>query len=331
MLNFSSILELFRAFPDEQSCINYLEKLRWKNGVVSPFDSLSKVYKCSNNKYRCKNTGKYFNVRTKTIFEGSKITLQNWFVAIYLYTSHKRGISSYQLAKDLAITQKSAWFVLQRLRYATEHEAFLKEFEGIIQCDETFIGGKNKNRHADKKVPQSQGRSFKDKVPVLGILEKEESYIVERPHKIIPNKTVFEKIVTKETNVKTITVTDTKAKTIQPLLHQHIKYGSHIMTDEWHAYKGIDKYFNHTFVDHAKKQYVDEDTTTNAIECFWSHLKRSITGVYYFTSKKHLQLYLNEMTFRYNTKQMKTDRRFDLFLENTQQKRLTWQSLTLKE
>lgn len=307
MLKFSSILELFRAFPDEQSCINYLEQLRWKNGVVSPFDSLSKVYKCSNNKYRCKNTGKYFNVRTKTIFEGSKITLQNWFVAIYLYTSHKRGISSYQLAKDLAITQKSAWFVLQRLRYATEHEAFLKEFKGIIQCDETFIGGKNKNRHKDKKVPHSQGRSFKDKVPVFGAIEKTTGF------------------------VKAIAVTDTKAKTIQPLLHQHIKYGSRVMTDEWHAYKGIDKYFNHTFVDHAKKQYVDEDTTTNAIECFWSHLKRSIIGVYYFTSKKHLQLYLNEMTFRYNTKQMKTDRRFDLFLENTQQKRLTWQSLTLKE
>jgi len=304
MLNFSSILELIRTFSDEQSCIDYLTQLRWKNGVVSPFDSLSKVYKCKDNKYKCKNTGKYFNVRTKTIFEGSKISLQNWFVAIYLYTSHKRGISSYQLAKDLAITQKSAWFILQRLRYATEHEAFVKEFEGIVQCDETFVGGKNKNRHKDKKVANSQGRSFKDKVPVFGAVETSTGF------------------------VKAIAVTDTKAKTIQPLLHQHIKHGSHVMTDEWHAYKGISKYFNHTFVDHGKKQYAEEGTTTNAIECFWSHLKRSIIGVYYITSKKHLQLYLNEMTFRYNTKQMRTDRRFDLFLEKTQQKRLTWQSLT---
>lgn len=304
MLNFPSILELIRTFSDEQSCIDYLTQLRWKNGVVSPFDSLSKVYKCKDNRYKCKNTGKYFNVRTKTIFEGSKISLQNWFIAIFLYTSHKRGISSYQLAKDLAITQKSAWFILQRLRYATEHEAFVKEFEGIVQCDETFVGGKNKNRHKDKKVANSQGRSFKDKVPVFGVVETSTGF------------------------VKAIAVTDTKAKTIQPLLHQHIKHGSHVMTDEWTAYKGIGKYFNHTFVDHGKKQYADEGTTTNAIECFWSHLKRSIIGVYYITSKKHLQLYLNEMTFRYNTKQMRTDRRFDLFLEKTQQKRLTWQSLT---
>jgi transposase-like protein len=304
MLNFSSILELIRTFSDEQSCIDYLEQLRWKNGVVSPFDSLSKVYKCKGDKYKCKNTGKYFTVRTKTIFEGSKISLQNWFIAIYLYTSHKRGISSYQLAKDLAITQKSAWFILQRLRYATEHEAFVKEFEGIVQCDETFVGGKNKNRHKDKKVANSQGRSFKDKVPVFGAVEESTGF------------------------VKAIVVADTKAKTIQPLLHKHIKQGSHVMTDEWTAYKGIGKYFNHTYVDHGKKQYADEETTTNAIECFWSHLKRSIIGVYYKTSKKHLQLYLNEMTFRYNTKQMQTDRRFDLFLEKTQQKRLTWQSLT---
>lgn len=304
MLKFSSILELIRAFPDEQSCIDYLTQLRWKNGVVSPFDSLSKVYKCKNNKYKCKNTGKYFNVRTKTIFEGSKISLRNWFMAIYLYTSHKRGISSYQLANDLNVTQKSAWFILQRLRYATEHEAFVKEFEGIVQCDETFVGGKNKNRHKDKKVANSQGRSFKDKVPVFGAIETSTGF------------------------VKAIAVTDTKAKTIQPLLHQHIKHGSHVMTDEWHAYKGISKYFNHTFVDHGKKQYADEGTTTNAIECFWSHLKRSIIGVYYITNKKHLQLYLNEMTFRYNTKELRTDKRFEMYLEKTQQKRLTWQSLT---
>ncbi|MCL1668978.1 IS1595 family transposase [Elizabethkingia ursingii] len=307
MLNFKSILDLIRAFPDEQTCINYLEQLRWKDGVVSPFDSTSKVYKCKDNKYRCKNTGKYFNVRTNTIFEGSKISLQNWFMAIYLYTSHKRGISSYQLGRDLDVTQKTAWFILQRLRYATEHEAFIKEFEGVVQCDETFVGGKNKNRHKDKKVPHSQGRSFKDKVPVFGAIEQSTGF------------------------VKAIAVTDTKAKTIQPLLHEHIKHGSHVMTDEWHAYKGIGKYFNHTFVDHAKKQYVDEGTTTNAMECFWSHLKRSIIGVYYATSKKHLQLYLNEMTFRYNTKQMRTDRRFDMFLEKTEEKRLTWQSLTTKE
>lgn len=307
MLKFSSILDLIRAFPNEQSCIDYLTQLRWKNGVVSPFDTTSKVYVCKDNRYKCKNTGKYFNARTNTIFEGSKISLQNWFIAIYLYTSHKRGISSYQLARDLAVTQKTAWFILQRLRYATEHEAFQKAFEGIVQCDETFVGGKNKNRHKDKKVPQSQGRSFKDKVPVFGAIEESTGW------------------------VKAIVVSDTKGQTIKPLLYQHIKQDSHVMTDEWTAYKNIGNYFHtHTYVDHAKKQYADEGTTTNAIECFWSHLKRSIIGVYYKTSKRHLQLYLNEMTFRYNTKELRTDKRFEMYLEKTQQKRLTWQSLTAK-
>lgn len=308
MLKFNSILDLIKAFADEQSCINYLEKLRWESGVISPFDAASKVYKCKGNKYRCKNTGKYFNVRTKTIFEGSKISLQNWFIGIYLYTSHKRGISSYQLAKDLNITQKSAWFMLSRLRYATEHESFVREFEGEVQADETFVGGKNKNRHWDKKVKNSQGRSFKDKVPVFGLVEKSTGM------------------------VKAITLTDTKAQTIQPLLLEHVKRGSHLMTDEWWAYKDSYKNFTHTFTDHRRKEYVGEDgTTTNAVECFWSHLKRSIIGVYYVVSKRHLQLYCNEAVFRYNTRKLNTDTRFEMFLKTIEEKRLTWQALTIKE
>ncbi|MFC4687166.1 IS1595 family transposase [Epilithonimonas pallida] len=303
MLKFSSILDLIRAFPTEESCIKYLENLRWKNGVVSPFDSTSQVYSCKNNRYKCKNTGKYFTVKTRTIFEGSKVSFQTWFIAIYLYTSHKRGISSYQLARDLAVTQKTAYFILQRLRHATEHESFSRQFEGIVQCDETFVGGKNRNRHADKKVKNSQGRSFKKKTPVFGAVEKSTGF------------------------VKAIVIEDTKAQTIQPLLKQHIKSGSHVMTDEWHAYKNIQGYYKHTFVDHGRKQYANQDTTTNAIECYWSHLKRSIIGVYYKTSRKHLQLYVNESTFRYNTKQMKTAQRFDLFLQTTENKRLTWQNL----
>ncbi|MDD3080252.1 MAG: hypothetical protein PHH37_14290 [Paludibacter sp.] len=114
--NFSSIIDLLKAFPDEQTCINHLEEIRWNNHVVSPFDPSSKVYKCKGNKYRCKNTGKYFNVRTNTLFDNTKVELRKWFLAIYILSSHKNGISSLQLSRDLDITQKTAWFMLQRIR-----------------------------------------------------------------------------------------------------------------------------------------------------------------------------------------------------------------------
>ena len=121
---FKSILDLIKAFPDEQSCIEHIERLRWNGSVVSPFDSESKVYKCAGNKYKCKSTGKYFNVKVGTIFENTNIPLQKWFLALYVFSSHKKGISSHQLAKDIDVTQKSAWFMLHRLRYAFDHPNF---------------------------------------------------------------------------------------------------------------------------------------------------------------------------------------------------------------
>lgn len=169
--NIKSVLDLINTFKSEQNCIDYLEQIRWNGIVVSPFDEKSKVYKCKENKYRCKNTGKYFNVKTNTMFDNTKIELQKWFLAIWIVTSHKKGISSLQLSKDLNITQKSAWFMLQRIRKCFKIENNNK-LSGVVECDETFYGGKNINRHKDKKVKRCQGRSFKDKVPILGLLER---------------------------------------------------------------------------------------------------------------------------------------------------------------
>lgn len=121
---FSSIIDLISKFPTEQHCIDHLEAIRWSGGIESPFSPASKVYKCAGNKYKCKESGKYFNVRTGTIFEDTKLPLQKWFMALYIFSSHKKGISSHQLSKDLDITQKSAWFVLHRLRYAFDHPVF---------------------------------------------------------------------------------------------------------------------------------------------------------------------------------------------------------------
>ncbi|MRN00326.1 IS1595 family transposase [Riemerella anatipestifer] len=318
-LNIKSVLELIQTFSSEEVCIRYLETLRWGNVPVSPFDETSKVYKCKNNQYRCKNTGKYFNVKTDTMFENSKIKLQKWFLAIWLVTSHKRGISSVQLAKDIGVTQKTAWFMLHRIRacFGIEND---NELEGIVEADETFIGGKNKNRHKDKKVQHSQGRSFKDKVPVMGILERGEYEIVERPHKVIPNKTIKEKVVYRISKINAYVVDDTKRKSIQPIIYNYVKSNTKLITDEWWAYQGLNTEYNHKIVDHSKKEYVswqDNTVHTNNIEGSWRLLKGAVSGTYNHVSKKHLQKYVDEFVYRFNLRRVSDQEKFRYLLLNS--------------
>ena len=154
-LNAKSIMALYELFPTEEACIKHLEAINWHGKPVSPFDKTSKVYKLKSGKYRCKNTGKNFTVRTGTMFEKTKISLRKWFIAIWLVTNHKTGLSSYQLANDIEVTQKTAWYMLHKIRHAMRlaNENFLEE---TVEIDETLVGGRNGNRHWDKKVPHSQ-------------------------------------------------------------------------------------------------------------------------------------------------------------------------------
>ncbi|KAF2327272.1 IS1595 family transposase [Flavobacterium daemonense] len=298
-----SVLDLIKAFPDEQTCIDHLEMLRWDREVVSPFDASSKVYKCKGNKYQCKNTGKYFNVKTNTIFDNTKIELQKWFLAIWLVTSYKKGISSIQLSKELDITQKSAWFLLQRIRncFGIDDE---EQLDGIIEADETFVGGKNKNRHKDKKVEQSQGRSFKDKTPVLGLLQRDGT-------------------------VRAFVIPDTKSKTIQPIILKHVQKDSVFISDEWHGYRGLHSHFDHHVVDHGKKQYVDFNNSeihSNSIEGFWGIMKRGYNGIYNWWSRKHMQKYVDEFVFRFNNRKTTQFDRFTILLSNMEN-RITYKEL----
>lgn len=288
--DFNSIIELLQAFPDEETCIKHLEELRWGGVVVSPFDENSKVYICKNGKYRCKNTGKYFNVKTNTLFDNTKIELQKWFLAIWLVTSHKKGISSLQLSKDISVTQKTAWFMLQRIRkcFGIEND---NDLNGNVEVDETYIGGKNKNRHYNKKIKNSQGRSSKDKAPVIGM--------VERQGKLNAYK-----------------ISDVQAETLTKEIIKKVKETANLYTDEWLGYKDISKLYNHSIVKHNEGQYVDGINFTNTIEGFWSLLKRGIIGIYHFTSKKHLQKYIDEFVFRYNTRIYNECDRFNLLLQN---------------
>jgi hypothetical protein len=297
---FKSIIDLIKAFPSEEACIKHLEELRWNGNVISPFDNNSKVYKCAGNKYRCKNTGKYFNVRTATLFDNTKIELQKWFIAIFLVTSHKKGISSLQLGRDLDVTQKTAWFMLQRIRncFGLHNDNIL---DNEVEIDETYVGGKNKNRHADKKVENSQGRSHIDKTPVLGMVER---------HGKVSAKAVE--------NVSSAVLT--------PEVIRLVKESATLYTDEWLGYKGISKIYDHSVVKHNQGEYVNGRVHTNTIEGFWSLLKRGIVGIYHFTSKKHLQKYVDEFVFRYNSREMETAVRFNMLLANNQY-RITYNQL----
>lgn len=301
--NFKSLLDLLITLPTKQDCVNYLEAVIWNGQPVSPFDPVLKVYKCTNNRYRCKNTNKYFTIKTGTIFRNSKISIQKWLWALYLFSSHKKGISSCQLAKDISITQKSAWFMLHRLRSTFKVSDFKTMLQNIVEADETFIGGKNKNRHWNKKVPHSQGRSWKDKVPILGIIERGGSLITQ-------------------------VISNTQQETIEPLIRAKVKKGSDVYTDEWFAYQDLGKWFNHQIVNHRIKQYVNGKVSTNSLEGFWSHLKRGINGTYHWVSKGHLSKYTDEFTLRYNTREYDERERFELVLSSVVGKNLTYQQLT---
>ena len=206
MATINSFLEFMQVFPNEDSCIQYLEKKRWKDRIISPFDSTSTVYKCKGHKYRCKNTGKYFTVKTNTIFAKSKIPLIKWLYLIFIYTKHKRSLSSHQAARDLGVTQKTAWYMMNKLRELTkrQNESSPEDFAAVIwgcEIDESYIGGKNKNRHKNKKVEKCQGRSYKDKAPVFGAIERGGKIFA----RVVPN---------------------TQAKTLVPIVKKNVEVGS---------------------------------------------------------------------------------------------------------
>lgn len=292
-----SILDLLKAFPDEQSCIDHFEKIRWDGNVVSPFDATSKVWKCKGNKYQCKNTGKYFNVKTATLFDNTKMPLQTWFLAIFLITSHRKGISSLQLGRDLNITQKSAWFMLQRIR-ACFGEQNNNLLDNEVECDETGVGGKSGNKHASKR----SANPWADHTTVFGA--------VERHGKVNAN-----------------IVPDQKSETLQREIFETVSLTATLYTDEHVSYKSLKKVYDHQVVKHGKKEYVRGRVHTNTIESFWALLKRGIFGIYHFTSRKHLQMYVDEFVFRYNTRDIGTEDRMNLLLSNMEN-RLTYKMLT---
>lgn len=300
---FNSLLEVAQYFSTEERCLEHLKAMRWKDGVYCPHCGERKIYTFSDNKrYKCAVCRKQFTAKVGSIFDNTKISLQKWFIAIYLISSHKKGISSLQLSKDLNVTQTTAWFILHRLRHASNTKAFNAPLKNTVEADETYIGGKEKNKHTSKRTKDTQGRSTKTKTPVLAVVERS-GYI--KAEKAI----------------------DVDGKTIGRFIANNVVLGSKLMTDEFKIYNSVKWLYDHNFVKHGNGEYVINDCHTNTVEGFFSLLKRGIVGIYHFVSAKHLNNYLKEFTFRYNTKDFTEQDRFNLLIQNCDGKRLRYSEL----
>lgn len=309
MLEFKSLTQLLDHFPNEEACIEYYEHIRWGGnpacphcGSINPYKT--KIgWKCSDN-----TCYKKFTVKVGTIFESSKIKMRIWFAAIFLVSTSKKGVSSVQLASQLGLTQKTAWFMLHRIREV------LKQVspnslggDNIVETDECYVGGLEANKHKKKKRSNlnpdltNEGKPYKPKKVVIGIIERGGKVVL----RYIPSS---------------------DRKHLENTVVDYVKYGSKIYSDEFWGYNELKYAYNHSTVNHSLKVYVRGDVHTNTIENFWSGLKRGLYGIYHQVSDKHMSRYLNEFASRFNSRTLPNNFKFELFLKDSEN-RLSYKEL----
>ena len=297
-------------FANPDNCIAYMVAHRWPEGVSCPACGRTDVsWLAIQKKWQCKSAHakRQFTAKVGTIFEDSPLGLEKWLPAVWIITSAKNGVSSCEMARTLGITQKSAWFMLHRIRLALQAGTIMKVGGngGEVEADETFIGGKARNMHLSVKARRITGTGTKDKVAVMGILER-------------------------GGRVKTIVVPNRKKAALQSEIRTHVEAGATLYTDALLSYEGLAGDYAHKVVDHAV-EYVNGRVYTNGLENFWSLLKRGISGTYVSVEPFHLFRYLDEQSFRYNNRLNMGDAdRFSLALSQVTGKRLTYAEVTGK-
>lgn len=296
---FNSLISLVMYFDSEEKCKQAIIETRWGAGieqdVVCPYCGHHHCRRNKDGRFHCTHCNSNFSCLVGTIFENTKIHLRKWFMAMYEISSHKKGISSHQLARDIEVTQKTAWFILHKVRTLFAQDDS-KALEGEVEVDEMYLGGKEKFKHESKKTEGTQGRSTKTKTPIFGMTAR-------------------------QGQTKVIKVEDTKAKTLKPIIEQFIKEHSTIFTDESNSYDWLsakNSKYGHGIVNHKELQFSDGNgTTTNTIEGFWSHFRRMVYGIYHQIGKDYVQRYIDEAVYRYNTRKQTESARFkDMFAKS---------------
>jgi transposase-like protein len=307
-----TLQEAILYFADFENCKKFMVELRWPDGIVRcpqcGSDNVSYLEKARVWKCYAKHPRAKFSLKTGTIFEDSPLPLDKWVTAVWLIVDCKNGISSYEVGRDLGVSQKSAWHMMHRIRFAL-HGELSGKFSGEVEADETFIGGKARNMHVAQRKRRITGTGGKDKTAVMGILER-------------------------GGKVRTIVVPNRKKSALQTEVRKHVEAGAALYTDALLSYEGLEGDYAHQVIDHAVK-YVNGKVHTNGLENFWCLLKRGINGTYVSVEPFHLFRYLDEQAYRYNNRAtpdnpMNDFDRFRMAMSQIVGKRLTWNQLTGK-